>query len=290
MLNNLNISEKLQTIAENVQRVYDAGVKNGGGGGITPSGSIAITENGTYDVTEYAEAVVDVPAHQPTGSITITENGTHNVGGYAEAVVNVAVGMDRDAFWDAFQKESARTNYNYAFAHGWDDDAFTPKYVVAPTGTATCMFEQSGVTFVDTNKVDFSQANILEKTFFNAMSLTDADIKVTRCGDMPQTFVGAAALETLKLRNVSQACVFTGTFSGCTSLKNLSFDNCYIAQTIVLYDSPLTHDSLINLYNALENLSASGMPTQYCVIGDANQGKLSPEEIAGFQGKGWTLA
>lgn len=29
-------------------------------GGITPSGSISITENGTYDVEEYAEAVVDV--------------------------------------------------------------------------------------------------------------------------------------------------------------------------------------------------------------------------------------
>jgi hypothetical protein len=32
-----------------------------GGGGFTPSGSVTITENGKYDVSQYAEAVVDVP-------------------------------------------------------------------------------------------------------------------------------------------------------------------------------------------------------------------------------------
>lgn len=34
----------------------------GGGGGPAPSGSLSISENGTFDVTEYAEAVVDVPS------------------------------------------------------------------------------------------------------------------------------------------------------------------------------------------------------------------------------------
>ena len=32
----------------------------GGGGGITPTGSTTLTDNGTYDVTTYAQAIVNV--------------------------------------------------------------------------------------------------------------------------------------------------------------------------------------------------------------------------------------
>lgn len=50
-----------------------------GGGGINPSGSIEVTENGTYDVTNYASALVDIAtiggtSRVTTGTFTISED------------------------------------------------------------------------------------------------------------------------------------------------------------------------------------------------------------------------
>ena len=76
-------------------RIQDAilyGSKRGSGSGPTPSGSIEISENGTYDVTDKAEAVVDVEPDLTTKQIT--QNGTYsassdNVDGYSAVTVAV---------------------------------------------------------------------------------------------------------------------------------------------------------------------------------------------------------
>ena len=58
--------------------------------GITPTGSIEIKTNGTHNVANYANAVVNVPTGtNPTGSINIKTNGTYDVANYASAVVDV---------------------------------------------------------------------------------------------------------------------------------------------------------------------------------------------------------
>lgn len=67
-----------------------------GSGGITPTGTLNINQNGTFDVTYYESAEVDVPAPdgyiKPEGTVTVTSNGTHDVESYKSVNVNVPTG------------------------------------------------------------------------------------------------------------------------------------------------------------------------------------------------------
>lgn len=114
MADNLQILGKTYTNVAGIKAIDTNGdtltfVKGEGGGGITPSGTMTITENGTYDVTNYASADVNV------GSETVYYSATTGQPYYANTVIPTADYAEMPIFKDcgelvSLQFESTRTS------------------------------------------------------------------------------------------------------------------------------------------------------------------------------------
>lgn len=118
-------------------------VEGYGKGGVEPQGSITIVQNGTYDVTEKAEAVVNVPSSgiTPTGSLTVTENGTFDVTTKASVVVNVPTPAQNfhlfpfalSSAWTGTAKEHTLLTANAFVKEHYADEGFFAMWIPLDT-------------------------------------------------------------------------------------------------------------------------------------------------------------
>jgi len=102
-------------------------VSGGGGGG---SGTINLVQNGSYDVRDYATAIVAVPG--PSGNVEITVNGTYDITDYASVTVNVPSGGG--GISGGFNVTFVVQSVDYAFVSVRDGDSVQEPSVPSVAG------------------------------------------------------------------------------------------------------------------------------------------------------------
>lgn len=222
-----DIATKLTTIAENQQRVYDAGYTAGQSAG------------GDTDAA-YQQGVTD--------------------GKQAEY----------DAFWDVFQDNGARTNYQqYGFAgYGFNMTNFFPKYDIRPTNVCQYLFYSWGAEGHSGSLAErLAQCNVVLDTS-KVTSFNRSFAWCRRLDDIPPIDLTGITNgidycfyefngTTIQKLIVKEDLAYTNVFLNARNLTNITFEGT-IGQSINFQWSPLSKASIENIIEHLSS-TASGM-------------------------------
>ena len=209
-----------------------------------------------------------------------------------------------DEFWDIFQNNGNRTYYAYGICgDGWNETNLKPKYLIKPTSAseANCLFYylnhlgtvNSCFDFsLIQDKVDFSQVTGAQNAFANGY-VKNIYADFSNCTELNGTFShgnGGASIDTVI--KVSENCVFKNTFA-YGSATTVSFtEGSVIGQNglSLTRQTNMSHDQLLSIVNALKDYSTDTSGTTWKVtLGSTNLAKLTTDEIAIAETKGWEL-
>lgn len=188
--------------------------------------------------------------------------------GMSEAVEGISADSYYDTFWDAYQEDGTRKNYEFAFArNGWNDITFFPKYDIKTQGayTVTSMFQSCYVTDIAQRlekagvTLDTSGAGYFIQTFQSSRSKRWPTISMENATSAQRSF-STAECETIDLLIANENCVWSNTFNSTNKLKNITFDGA-IGNTIDIHWSPLTRQSIESLLSHLSNGSTEKTAT-----------------------------
>ena len=191
-----------------------------------------------------------------------------------------------DRFWDIYQDNGNRIEYDHAFGgKGWDDETFNPKYDLGKN-----RIERSYMMFARTGIKDLSKHCPSLEVVYNQYMFYQSNI-VEHIGELRLdygecygTFSTCSDLKTIdKLVLLRNNTKFNATFNGCSSLENIVIEGVVSNDIDFTPCSKLTKASITSILNALSStvsdktltLSKKAVDTAFQELDKADDGSIN---------------
>lgn len=166
-----------------------------------------------------------------------------------------------DRFWDVYQQNGNRTDYNTAFRGvGWTADNFKPKYNIVPVGNTNSMFVVSGINadlveILEKQGVvlDFSNVTMLGSGFQNSKFTRIGEIN---CSSFTATgttalFSGCTALKVIDKIVIKENIALASWFNSCSALEEIRFEGIIGKSLDLHWSTKLSYASVANIFGHL---------------------------------------
>lgn len=213
------------------------------------------------NVTRYgtvAENIVQIAENEKavyqSGYNKALEKGGYNAG--FEAGKTVGKQEEYDAFWNVYQENGTRTNYQYgAFGgDGWTDKIFKPKYpikVIFGYGMFT------GCQLTKIKDIDFSLAGDLIQVMYICQRLEEVGVvNAPLSTNASMSFSGDYKLHTIEKLVIGEQCAFDRTFVNCSALENITFEGVIGNDINFQWSTKLTRASIESIINHLSDTAS----------------------------------
>jgi hypothetical protein len=208
-----------------------------------------------------------------------------------------------DLFWDLYQANGNRRNYENAFradystGAGIQPEIFYPKYDIIATGSANFMFANFGNKFEKLDLVerlkecdvvlDISGAGTLNQAFVNAWFTRLPALDISKSTNNNSCF-SCAYLVTIEKLIVSEGQTYPNTFHSCHELVNILFEGVIGTNISFPNSNKLSDTSVQSIIDHLKDLT--GQTAQTLTFHKDVGNKLTDAQKATISAKNWTLA